>query len=292
MTQVVLLGYGGPESPDEIRPFLDRIVAGRPIPHERYESVVQHYLDIGGRSPFNDLTRRQARALQNVLHERGIDVPVRTAYRFTQPYIADIAREATDRREETIAVILAAHQSEASWSKYVELFPGARFTPPFFDKPPFIEAHAARVREALQALGRGDFSKTALIFTAHSIPQEMAGRSGYVQQLTQSATLVATAVDAAQWHVAYTSRSGSPREPWLEPDVRDLLQALARGGATEVVVDPIGFLCDHVEVLYDLDVDAAGVARAAGIRMSRARALNDHPAFIAALADAVQSCLA
>lgn len=289
MKQVVLLGYGGPETPQEVRPFLDRIVAGRPIPLERYEQVVSNYAAIGGASPFNALTQRQAAALRAKLRDRGIDLPVRTAYRFAEPFISDVAAEQPVRG--TIAIVMAAHQSEASWEKYLELFPGARFTEPFYDHAGFVSAHADRVRAALAALQTSTFDDVALVFTAHSIPVSMADRSAYVQQLRTSAQLVAGAVDARLFHIAYTSRTGSPREAWLEPDVRDLLRELADQGVRDVVVDPIGFLCDHVEVLYDLDVDAASVARELGMRFSRAQALNDHPAFIAALADAVAACL-
>ncbi|MFN2448710.1 MAG: ferrochelatase [Candidatus Baltobacteraceae bacterium] len=291
MKQVTLLGFGGPETPKDVRPFLDRIVAGRPIPPQRYEQVVDHYRVIGGASPFNELTRRQANALQAELEARGAALPVSVAYRFSEPFIADAARAANARGDEIIAVILAAHQSGTSWDKYVELFPRARFTQPFYDKPGFVQANAARIHDALTALGRSDFSQTTLIFTAHSIPQAMAHRSGYEAQLQRSAQLAARAAGATAYEIAYTSRSGPPAEPWLEPDVRDLLPVLSARGVREVLVDPIGFLCDHVEVLYDLDIGAAAVANRLNMRLSRARALNDHPTFIGALADAVQACL-
>lgn len=290
--QVVLLGYGGPESREEIRPFLERITAGRRIPAARLDLVAGNYETIGGRSPFNELTRNQAAALQNELVRRGTPLPVRPAYRFTSPFIADVAREADERGEQTIAVILAAHQSEASWQKYVELFPNARFTQPFYKAQGFIDAHEERVRAALTALGRSSFEETALIFSAHSIPVEMAERSGYREQLRESAELIAARFGSPPFYLAYTSRSGNPSEPWLEPDVRDLLRDLPAQGVREVLIDPAGFICDHVEVLYDLDVDAAAVARELGLRMARAQALNDHPAFIAALADRVQACIA
>ncbi len=289
MKRVVLLGFGGPETPEEVRPFLNRIAAGRPIPPGRLEKVVRNYDAIGGRSPFNELTRRQAAALQTELRSRGVDLPVTTAYRFTAPYISEIA--ARDDGE-TIAVILAAHQSEASWEKYAELFPRATFSAPLFEHPGFIAAHVDRVRDALRSLGQSSFDSVPLVFTAHSIPVAMAQRSEYTEQLHRSAELIARSAGAPRWHIAYTSRSGSPQEPWLEPDVGDLLRDLAQQGVREVVVDPVGFLCDHVEVLYDLDVAAAAVADEVGIRMSRAVALNDHPAFIGALAEAVQACLA
>ncbi len=285
---VVLLGFGGPESPQEIRPFLDRVLQGRPVPPARYEEVVRHYEHIGGRSPFNELTRRQARALQRELQHRGIALPVRVAYRNTAPFIDDVAAEFAHGHP--IAIIVAAHQSEASWDKYAGALPTATYVEPYYDRPLFVQAHAERVLEALQRLGKTTFENTALIFTAHSIPQDMADRSPYVAQLQRSCELVARKAGAASWRIGYQSRSGSPAQPWLEPDVREVIAALPNRGITDAVVAPIGFLCDHVEVLYDLDVDAAATAREIGVRMARASALNDHPLFISMLADLVQDC--
>jgi ferrochelatase len=290
---VVLLGFGGPESPEEIRPFLDRVLQGRPIPPQRYETVVEHYMHIGGKSPFNELTQRQAAALQRELQARDIDASVRTAYVNAAPFVSDVASDLQNQgAERPIVVILAAHQSPASWDKYVERIPGGVYVPPYFDHPLFIAANAERVSEALQRLGKRSFDGVELIFTAHSIPQAMADASPYAQQLHRSAELVAQQCGAASWRVAYQSRSGSPAEPWLEPDVRDVLRSLPGAGVREAIVAPIGFLCDHVEVLYDLDVDAAAAAKDSGVRMERAAALNDHPLFIRMLADLVQQCAA
>lgn len=288
---VVLLGFGGPERPEEIRPFLDRVLEGKRIPPDRYEAVVSHYEQMpGGKSPFNELTARQAQALARELRTRGIDLPVRVAYKNAAPFVDDVARELS-RSGTLLGIILALFQSPASWEKYQTL-PDARYVEPYFDNPLLIEANAQRVREALDRLGETSFDGTALIFTAHSIPQAMADASPYPTQFARTAELVAHAAGARDWQIAYQSRSGSPADPWLEPDVRDVLAALPERGIRNAVVAPIGFLCDHVEVLYDLDVDAAAVARDAGIRMERAAAINDHPLFIRMLADLVQRCLA
>jgi len=288
---VVLLGFGGPSGPEEIRPFLDRVLAGRRVPPQRYEAVVSHYMQIGGKSPFNELTQRQANALERELGERGVDASVRAAYLNAAPFAKDVAAELREQNgARPIAIVLAAHQSPASWDKYAGLIPDAAYVPPYFDHPLFIAAHAERVLDALQRLGKGSFDGTELIFTAHSIPQAMANVSPYVGQLQRTAELIAAQVGARTWRIAYQSRSGSPHEPWLGPDVRDALRELPARGAREAVVAPIGFLCDHVEILYDLDVDAAAAAREAGVRMQRAVALNDHPVFIRMLADLVQQC--
>jgi ferrochelatase len=293
MKDVVLLGFGGPARPEEIRPFLDRVLQGRRIPPERYEAVVSHYMHMGGKSPFNELTQRQARALERELRSRGLDVRVRTAYLNAAPFAAEVASQlAEDGVRQPIVIILAAHQSPASWDKYVGLIPNALYVPPYFDHPLFVEANAQRVRDALRDLGRDSFAGVALIFTAHSIPQTTADVSPYVAQLQRSAELVAKAAGADSWRIAYQSRSGAAKDPWLEPDVRDVLRSLPNEGVHDAIVAPIGFLCDHVEVLYDLDVDAAAAAREAGVRMVRAAALNDHPAFIRMLADLTERCAA
>lgn len=299
---VVLIGFGGPVSPEEIRPFLDRVLEGRPVPRARYEDVVHHYERIGGRSPFNELTQRQADALAEGLRAQGIEIPVRIGLRHAAPFVEQTLRDlAAQGARHVLGIVLAAHQSEASWERYVESAEEARlrigagapaitYMHPPFDNPLLVRAHAQRVSDALARLRRDTFAGVALIFTAHSIPQAMADRGPYVQELRGTAALVAEAVGAPDWHLVYQSRSGSPAERWLEPDVSDVLKQLpSASGRHEAVVAPIGFVCDHVEVLYDLDVEAAEAAKAAGVRMERARALNDHPDFIAVLAELVVS---
>jgi protoporphyrin/coproporphyrin ferrochelatase len=291
---VILIGFGGPTGPQEVRPFLDRVLQGRPVASERYEAVVRHYELLGGRSPYNDLTLRQATALRDRLHGNGIDAPVVVAMRNAAPFMDDALRELCGRQvRRAFGFILAAHRCEASWERYQKDIEAARervgATAPVIDYPAswhnhrlFIEAAAARVREALARLAVADRERAELIFTAHSIPLTMAARSPYVGQLQESAALTAAAVGKLNWRIAYQSRSGSPRDPWLEPDVNEVLRGL--GGAA-VVVAPIGFLCDHVEVLYDLDIEAAEIARAVGVTLVRAATVSDHPSFIELMAE-------
>jgi len=166
--------------------------------------------------------------------------------------------------------------------------PAVTFAPPFFDHPLFVEAVADRARAALAHVPAAERAATPLVFTAHSVPIAMANGSPYASDFRASAAAVARRLDHGPWHLAYQSRSGSSSEPWLEPDVKDVLKDLGGRGERHVVVVPIGFVCDHVEVLYDLDVEAAATARAAGLSLHRATAVNDHPRFIAVLADLVQ----
>jgi ferrochelatase len=290
---IMIVGFGGPTAPGEIRPFLDRVLQGRPVPPERYEEVVHHYEMLGGCSPYNDLTMRQAAALRKRLRHGGIDVPVVVAMRNTAPSMDDALRELSARGvRRAFGFILAAHRCEASWERYQcdldaarervgVAAPAIEYPAAWHYHPLFIAAAADRVRDAIARLPMADRERAELIFTAHSIPIAMAARAPYVDQLNESAAMVAAAVGKSNWRIAYQSRSGSPREPWLEPDVNEVLRGLG-GGA--VVLVPIGFLCDHVEVLYDLDIEAARIARAAGVTMVRAATVSDHPSFIEMMA--------
>jgi ferrochelatase len=293
---VLMVGFGGPTRADEVRPFLDNVLRGRPIPRERYEEVVHHYELLGGRSPYNDLTMRQADAVREALEKRGVRIPVAVGMRNWRPYVADAMRTlAEGGARRVLAFIMAAHRSEASFERYQATVEDARaalgeaapevvYPQAWHDHPLFVTAVASRAREALSKLDPPERSRARLIFTAHSIPIAMAQAGPYVEQLTQSARIVAADLGIDTWQFAYQSRSGSPRDPWLEPDIKDTLRGL---DAKTAVVVPIGFLCDHVEVLYDLDIEAAQVARDAGIRMERAPTVGDHPLFIEMMASIV-----
>jgi ferrochelatase len=297
---VILIGFGGPIAPGEVRPFLDRVLQGRPVSRERYEEVVHHYESLGGRSPYNDLTRRQAAALRERLRADGIGVPVVIAMRNTAPFMDDALHELSERGiSRAFGFLLAAHRCEASWERYQSDLDAARervgaaapeidYPAPWHSHPLFVAAAADRVRDAIARLAAPDRERAELIFTAHSIPLAMAARALYVDQLKESAAMVSAAVGKSSWRIAYQSRSGNPREPWLEPDVNEVLRGLG-GGA--VVLVPIGFLCDHVEVLYDLDVEATQIARAAGVAMVRAATVSDHPSFIEMMATIMRAHL-
>jgi len=295
---VLIVGFGGPTRREEIRPFLDNVLRGRPVPKERYEEVVRHYEHLGGASPYNDLTIRQARALGAELDRNGPRIPVWVGMRNWEPYLAGAIAEMAGRGvRRALGIIMAAYRSEASWDRYEQnvrdaceqvgsAAPEIDFPGPWHDHPLFIQAVTARVREALGRVDAHSHPRAHLIFTAHSIPVAMASASGYVEQLTESSRLVGRALGIQSWTLAFQSRSGSPREPWLEPDICDTLRKLSNGRVAVVV--PIGFLCDHVEVLYDLDVEAARVAREAGVWMVRAPTIGDHPLFIKMLAAIVR----
>ncbi len=297
---ILLLAFGGPERPADVRPFLQIVTAGRRIPAERIEEVARHYERIGGGSPLNALTFRQAEGLRRILERDGRAEPVYVGMRSWHPFLHEALAEMKDRgHRRAFGIILSSFQTEASWGRYVDDVAAARekvgpdapevvFAPPWADHPLFIEAMVDRARAALGAVAPARRSAARLVFTAHSVPTAMAAASPYEAQLEAAGRLIALRLDHRHWSVAYQSRSGSPCDPWLEPDIRDVIRALAREGAHDVAVAPIGFVSDHVEVLYDLDVEARQVAHGCGVAFHRASSANDHPAFLEMLADLVR----
>ena len=298
---VLLIAFGGPTAPDEIRPFLELVARGRRIPPERLEEVAHHYERMpGGRSPLTERTLAQAQALERALAERGPALPVCVGMRNWHPFLHEtLAAMAGRGHKHALGIILSPFRAEASWDRYKADVAGARaltpgapevgFAPPWGGHPRFVAAVAERARAALAAVPAGACAWPPLIFTAHSLPVAMAEGAPYVAELTAAAHAVADRLEHRRFSIAYQSRSGSPRDPWLEPDVASALRALAASGERHAVVVPIGFVCDHVELLYDLDVEARGLAAERGLTLHRAAAVNDHPEFVAMLADLVRS---
>jgi ferrochelatase len=304
---VLLIAFGGPTAPPEIRPFLQNVTRGRPIPPARLEEVAHHYEKMGGRSPLNELTFRQADALGARLAQNGVPVPVFVGMRNWHPYLAETLRAMRDAGvARAVGIILSAHDSEAGWQRYLqdvlaaqaeiraagEACPEVEFAPNWHDADGYVAAAAARIATAFEAIPASERAATTLVFTAHSIPSEMASASRYVEQFTRTAQLVAERLGHARWQLAYQSRSGRPQDPWLEPDVNLVVEQLASAGERRMVVAPIGFVCDHVEVLYDLDDEAQATAARCGIAMTRAGTVSDHPDFVAMLAKLVEDAWA
>jgi protoporphyrin/coproporphyrin ferrochelatase len=297
---VLLIAFGGPTAPSEIRPFLEHVTRGRRIPRERLEEVAHHYEQMpGGRSPLNELSERQAAGLRAVLAAGGRTLPVFVGMRNWHPFLHEtLAAMAARGHRRALGIILSSFRTEASWTRYVadvgaarERTPGAPeivFAPPWFDHRRFIAAVADGVGRALEEVPGAERARTPLVFTAHSVPVAMAEASPYVADFTATARAVADRLGHARWSLAYQSRSGDPRDPWLEPDVGDVIRARAKDGVRHLVVAPVGFVCDHVEVLYDLDVEARRIAAEHGLTLHRAPAVNAHPEFITMLADLVR----
>lgn len=298
---VLLIAYGGPQRMEDVRPYLANVFRGRPVPVHRVEEVVHHYARFGGRSPLTELTVRQAAALESQLRERDLLLPVHVGMRNWTPYLHEaLGRLQRQGVRRVLGVIMAPHQCYASWEQYRDNVEEARrqvgeeapevdYLEPWWDRAGFVEAQADRAAEELAALPEEWRRSTPLVFTAHSIPVRMAEESPYVQQVETTARLVAHRLGHDLWRVAFQSRSGDPREPWLEPDVSAVLREVAAAGAHAAVVVPVGFVCDHIEVLYDLDVEARAAAEGSGLVFRRAKTVMDHPAFIGMLADMVQA---
>lgn len=297
-TAVLLIGYGGPEKKDDIIPFLNEVAKGRPIPKDRLEEVAHHYELIGGRSPLNEYTYKQAKKLQNFLNLAGYCTPVYIGMRNWHPFFSEAVNDMKrDGIRNVVGFILAAHQSDVSWERYIREVERAstecgaefsfRYTEPLYNHPWFTESCADNVRECLEEIDPDEREGTKLIFTAHSIPVEMAEASPYVQQLEETCRQVAEKSAHSNWMLAYQSRSGSPSEPWLEPDVCDVIHELGSKGTKKVIVQPVGFLCDHVEVLFDIGIEAKEAAEEAGVELYRARTVNDDDKFIRAMKDLI-----
>jgi ferrochelatase len=299
---VLLVAFGGPLGPRDVRPFLENVLRGRRVSPERVEEVAHHYDLFGGVSPLTELTMQQARALESALAARGTALPVVVGMRNWHPFLADALGDMGRRGiRRAIGVLAAAQRSYSGCTQYRENVrdaqaavvsgggraPDVVYVGDWHEDPGFIDANVDHVRRAFEALPPSARTGARLVFTAHSIPASMAERYPYVAQLHATARLVAAGAGRSDWTLVYQSRSGRPGDPWLEPDVCDYLRAERDRGLTAAVLCPVGFLCDHVEVLYDLDVEAAEVCRDIGVEMRRAEAVNVHPRFIDALADAV-----
>jgi ferrochelatase len=302
---VLIISFGGPQGLADIRPFLANVLRGRRVSPERVEEVAHHYELFGGVSPITDVTSRQARGLEQRLAAMGHPLPVFVGMRNWHPLLPDTLREmyAAGHRH-AVGFIAAAQHSYSSCQQYRENVIAARdelrrdgqdvgvtYAGSWFDHPLWIAANAAHVREALMRLPEALRAEARLVFTAHSIPTTMAERSRYQEQLNTSAMLVAAEAGIEDWALVYQSRSGRPGDSWLEPDVSDYLRQARKDGLRAAVICPIGFVCDHIEVLYDLDREAADVCREIGLEMTRAEAVNDDPRFLDMMADVVMTTI-
>jgi ferrochelatase len=297
----VLLSFGGPEGPDDVMPFLRNVVRGRGVPDERLAAVAGHYLHFGGVSPINQQCRDLLAAVS-----AQIDLPAYWGNRNWHPMLEDtVARMRDDGVTHALGFATSAYGGYSSCRQYREdidrarakVGPGAPLITKlrqFHDHPGFVEPHADAVRTALATLDPARRATTRLVFTAHSVPVSMASTAGpsggrYTAQLTETATLVHAAAAAdLPWDLVWQSRSGPPQVPWLEPDVNDHLTALAGQGVTDVVVSPIGFVSDHLEVIWDLDNEARETAEKLGMGYARAATPGTDPRFVAMVRELVE----
>jgi ferrochelatase len=297
---LLLVSFGGPEKPDDVMPFLENVTRGRGVPRERLLEVAEHYHHFGGVSPINAQNRALIEALRVELREHRIELPLYFGNRNWRPSIVAALREMQDAGvRRALAIFTSAYSSYSGCRQYREdIFraqqelgadaPEVAKVRVFYNHPGFVEANVDRVRSALAELGGRN---AHVAFTAHSIPVAMARGCAYESQLRETARLVAEATGVEDWAVVYQSRSGSPHVPWLGPDIGDHLAEVAARGVENVVVSPIGFVSDHLEVRFDLDIEAAARAAELGLGFARAGTAGTHPAFVAGLRELVQERL-
>ena len=302
---LLIVGFGGPEKREDVLPFLENVLRGRNVPRERMLEVAEHYYHFDGVSPINGQVRDLIAALRPELDAHGVGLPIYWGNRNWDPMLADAMRAMADAGvTRALALVLAGYSSYSSCRQYREDvaraqeavgdgFPTVDKIRVFYNHPDFIAANADRVREALDQLPAGLRDSAHLAFTAHSIPSSMAVNCAYERQLTETCRLVAEAVGIGgdRWALTYQSRSGRPTDPWLEPDINDHLATLKDAGARAVVIAPVGFLSDHMEVLYDLDDEARATCDRLGLAMARAGTVGTHPRFVAMLRELIQERL-
>ena len=305
---ILLIAFGGPTPgccqkyvacPGEAHCFVEGIVGTAASQAERLREVTSHYIALGGFSPFNELTFKQAEALESNLNYRGVDLPVYAGFRHWTPYIHEvIAAMAKKKHRRILGIIMAPHQSKVSWDWYqqtvseaIEALDGEQptisYLDPWYTNPGYIRAIANQIDVASKNLAKDRCDKASLIFTAHAVPQSVAKTSPYAQQFDATAKAVATLIGKKDYNLAYQSQAENTTIPWTQPDINDQIREKKQSGVHDVIVSPIGFLCDHVEVLHDLDIEAKSTAEECGIHFIRARAVGDHPEFINMLAELV-----
>jgi protoporphyrin/coproporphyrin ferrochelatase len=305
---LLLLSFGGPEAPEDVVPFLENVTRGRGVPAARLEQAAQHYYLFGGVSPTNQQCRDLVAAIEKNFAASGIDLPVYWGNRNWRPYLADtVATMAGDGVRSALAFVTAAYSSFSSCRQYLGDIARARAMlgdgapridklRHYFNHPGFIEPFADATATAIASLPAAAASDVDLVFTAHSIPAAMAAASGpaggaYQAQLAEASRLIAGRVQARSWRLAYQSRSGPPAQPWLGPDVSDCLGELARSGSRAVVLVPVGFVSDHLEVRYDLDIEAAATAAELGLALARAATPGTDSRFTAMVTELVRERL-
>ena len=290
---VLIISFGGPESKEEVMPFLENVLRGRSVPRERMLTVAEHYYHCGGKSPINQQTRELIAALKAELDHNGPKLPIYWGNRNWHPLLPEtVQKMKEDGIRRALGFVTSAYSSYSGCRQYREdiaraqsqVGPGAPEVNKlrvFFNHPAFIEVIVERVRQALQDVPAGARQNVQIIYTAHSVPLSMANTSDYVRQLQEVRRLVSEALGQRNDALVYQSRSGAPGQPWLEPDVLDYLRDVkAKNQASAVVLAPIGFISDHMEVLYDLDVEARQLCESLALPMTRAKTVGVHPKFI------------
>ena len=296
---LLVVSFGGPEGMDDVMPFLANVLRGRNVPEARMREVAHHYELFGGVSPINEQNRRLIDALKQEFETHGPRLPIYWGNRNWHPFLADtIRRMRDDGVRSALAFVTSAYSSYSGCRQYREDIERAREAVgegaprveklrAFFNHPGFVEPNARNVRAALEQIPSERREGAHIAFTAHSVPAAMAAGCDYEPQLLETCRLIAESAGHANWRLVFQSRSGPPTQAWLEPDICDHLRALKATGATDVVVAPVGFISDHMEVLYDLDTEARQLADELGIGMIRAATVGAQPEFVSMIRELI-----
>ena len=300
----LLVSFGGPEQPDDVLPFLKNVTAGKNIPEERLREVAEHYAPFDGKSPINEENLALVRSLVGEFNAQGISLPVYWGNRHWHPFLVETLQQMADEGiRHALAFVTSAFASYAGCRQYLEAIEDARKqvgpeAPQvdklrlFFNHPGFIQAMAQRVKTAWQQVPENRQQAARLVFSAHSLPVSMARNCAYESQLHEACRLVAEELGIERWDLAYQSRSGPPSQPWLEPELGDHLVTLANSGEIgDVVLAPIGFMAEHMETVYDLDVEMAELCETLGLHLVRAGTVGNHPLFVTMIRQLVEERL-
>jgi ferrochelatase len=298
---LLIVSFGGPDRSDDVLPFLENVLRGRNVPHERMLEVAEHYYEFGGRSPINDQNRALIVALEQELAAHGPHLPIYWGNRNWHPLLAGTLRQmASDGIRRALAFITSAYSSYSGCRQYRENIAAAQAevgaaAPQvdklrvFFNHPGFIEPMIENTLAALEKIPAQRRGNAELLFSAHSIPKAMAHGCRYQAQLQESSRLIAEAVGQANWRLVFQSRSGPPQQPWLEPDIRDYIEQRRAGSPSQdILVVPIGFISDHMEVQFDLDKEVRQLCERLGINMVRAATVGTHPRFVRMIRELVE----
>ena len=302
---ILIVSFGGPEKRDDVIPFLENVLRGKPVPRERMLEVAEHYYHFGGVSPINAQVREFIAALRPELDRAGINLPIYWGNRNWHPLLPDTLRQMEqDGVQRVLAFFTSAYSSYSGCRQYRENVkqaceavgseaPTIDKLRVFYNHPDFVAANVERIRAAFELLPEASRSVARVAFTAHSIPLSMANNCNYVTQLNETCRLIAAELDLPPecWSLVYQSRSGRPGDPWLEPDIVDHIRSLHQQGTKSLVIAPIGFLSDHMEVLFDLDEEAQSVCTELGITLARAATVGNHPRFVSMVRELIQERL-
>ena len=302
---ILIVSFGGPEKRADVIPFLENVLRGKPVPRERMLEVAEHYYHFDGVSPINGQVREFIATLRPELDRAGINLPIYWGNRNWHPLLPDTLRQmAQDGVQRALAFFTSAYSSYSGCRQYRENVTQAREAVGseaptidklrvFYNHPEFVWANVERIRAAFEQLPEARRSAARVAFTAHSIPLSMANNCNYVAQLNETCRLIAAELDLPpeRWSLVYQSRSGRPGDPWLEPDIVDHIRSLHERGTKSLVIAPVGFLSDHMEVLFDLDEEAQSVCTELGVAMARAATVGNHPRFVSMIRELIQERL-